>query len=188
MGEGRRYGIALGGLQPRCSKQSTQKHTASRRRESGEYLHKVNLFLSLSPHVCTPMHNQEHTTTRIRRFTHAQTQEHTHTCCVLSPFSRVRLCATRWTSASSRFFSPGDSPGKNTGVGCHALRQRIFLAQGSNLRLLHCRQILYRWATWEAHITPPTHTHTHMQTLRGIHTHTRTRTRISLVFPSKQNI
>ena len=31
----------------------------------------------------------------------------------------------------------GDSPGKNTGVGCHALFQGIFLTQGSNLRLLH---------------------------------------------------
>ena len=43
----------------------------------------------------------------------------------------------------------GDSPGKNTGVGCHALLQGIFLTQRWNsgpLRLLHCRQILYRWA------------------------------------------
>ena len=31
----------------------------------------------------------------------------------------------------------------NTGVGCHALLQGIFPTQGSNLRLLHCRQILY---------------------------------------------
>ena len=30
----------------------------------------------------------------------------------------------------------GDSPGKNTGVGCHALFQGIFLTQGSNLGLL----------------------------------------------------
>ena len=35
----------------------------------------------------------------------------------------------------------GDSPGKNTGVGCHALLQGIFLIQGSNPCLLHCRQI-----------------------------------------------
>ena len=28
----------------------------------------------------------------------------------------------------------GDSPGKNTGVGCHALLQAIFLTQGSNHR------------------------------------------------------
>ena len=31
----------------------------------------------------------------------------------------------------------GDSPGKNTGVGCHFLLQGIFLAQGSNPQLLH---------------------------------------------------
>ena len=36
----------------------------------------------------------------------------------------------------------GDSPGKNTGVGCHALLQGIFPAQGSNPGLQHCRQIL----------------------------------------------
>ena len=40
----------------------------------------------------------------------------------------------------------GDSPGENTGVGCHALLQGIFPTRESNLRLLsllHCRQILY---------------------------------------------
>ena len=37
----------------------------------------------------------------------------------------------------------GDSLGKNTGVGCHALLQRIFLTQGSNPGLPHCRWILY---------------------------------------------
>ena len=37
----------------------------------------------------------------------------------------------------------GDSPGKNTGIGCHALLQGIFPAQESNLGLRHCRQILY---------------------------------------------
>ena len=36
-----------------------------------------------------------------------------------------------------------DSPGKNTGVGCHALLQGIFPIQGSNPGLLHCRKILY---------------------------------------------
>ena len=36
-----------------------------------------------------------------------------------------------------------DSLGKITGVACHALLQRIFLTQGSNLGLLHCRQFLY---------------------------------------------
>ena len=37
----------------------------------------------------------------------------------------------------------GDSPGKNTGVGCHILLQGIFPTQGSNPGLPHCRQILY---------------------------------------------
>ena len=38
----------------------------------------------------------------------------------------------------------GDSLGKNTGVGCHALLQGIFPSQGSNPGLPHFRQILYR--------------------------------------------
>ena len=38
----------------------------------------------------------------------------------------------------------GDSSGKNTGVGCHALLQGIFSTQGSNPGLPHCRRILYR--------------------------------------------
>ena len=37
----------------------------------------------------------------------------------------------------------GDFPGKNTGVGCHALLQGIFPTQGLNPGLLHCRQNLY---------------------------------------------
>ena len=38
----------------------------------------------------------------------------------------------------------GDSPGKNTWVGCHALLQGIFPTQGSNAGLPHCGQILYQ--------------------------------------------
>ena len=37
----------------------------------------------------------------------------------------------------------GNSPGKTTGVGCHALLWGIIPTQGSNLGLLHCRWILY---------------------------------------------
>ena len=40
-------------------------------------------------------------------------------------------------------FVHGDSPGKNTGAGCHALLQGIFPTQGSNSGLPYCRQILY---------------------------------------------
>ena len=39
---------------------------------------------------------------------------------------------------------PGDSLGKNTRVGCHALLQGIFPAQGSNPGFLHCRWVLYQ--------------------------------------------
>ena len=45
----------------------------------------------------------------------------------------------------------GDSPGKNTGVGGHALLQGTFPTQGSKLGLLHCRQILYCLGHQEAH-------------------------------------
>ena len=43
----------------------------------------------------------------------------------------------------TRILCPQDSPGKNTGVGCHFLFQRIFPTKGLNLGLLHCRRILY---------------------------------------------
>ena len=42
-------------------------------------------------------------------------------------------------------------------MGCYFLFRRIFLIQRWNLRilcLLHCRRILYIWATWEAHMIP----------------------------------
>ena len=38
----------------------------------------------------------------------------------------------------------GDSPDKNTGLGCHGLLQGILPTHGSNPGLLHCRQILYQ--------------------------------------------
>ena len=37
----------------------------------------------------------------------------------------------------------GDSPGKDTGVGCDFLLQGIFQTQESNLGLLHSKQMLY---------------------------------------------
>ena len=46
----------------------------------------------------------------------------------------------------ARLLCPWDSPGKNTGVGCHVLLQGIFLTQGSNPHLLHLphsSQIIY---------------------------------------------
>ena len=59
--------------------------------------------------------------------------------------SRIQLFVALWTVArQAPLFM--DSPGKNTGVGCHALLQGIFPTQGSNLKLLwrlQCWQILY---------------------------------------------
>ena len=45
----------------------------------------------------------------------------------------------------------GDSPGKNTGVGCHALLQDIFPTQRSNLRPLY----LLHWQTGSSPWAPP---------------------------------
>ena len=42
-----------------------------------------------------------------------------------------------------RLLCPWDSPGKNSGVGCHFLLEEIFPIQGSTLGLLYCRWILY---------------------------------------------
>ena len=52
-------------------------------------------------------------------------------------------------------YDPPDSSvhgilGKNTGMGHHFPLQGIFGTQRSNPHLLHCRQILYHWAAWEA--------------------------------------
>ena len=44
----------------------------------------------------------------------------------------------------TRLLCPQDFPSKDTGVDWHFLLQGIFSTQGSNLGLLHCRQILYR--------------------------------------------
>ena len=62
--------------------------------------------------------------------------------CVLCHFSHIQLFTTL-RSVVHQAPLPRGFPGKNTGMGCHALLQRIFLTQGSNLGLLHCRQILY---------------------------------------------
>ena len=48
------------------------------------------------------------------------------------------------SSSSSRWYSPRDSPGQNTGVGTLSILHGIFTAQGSNPGLLHSRQILYQ--------------------------------------------
>ena len=58
-------------------------------------------------------------------------------CSVMSDSLQLHI----WQPA--RILCPWNYPGKNTAVGCHFLLQGIFLTQGSNPGLLHCRQILY---------------------------------------------
>ena len=69
--------------------------------------------------------------------------------CVLS---RLVMSDALWPRGlqPARLLCPWDSPGKNTGVGCHALLEGIVPTQGSNPGLLHWRRILYHWATREA--------------------------------------
>ena len=50
----------------------------------------------------------------------------------------------------ARLLCPWDSPGKNTGGGCHVLLQGIFPTQGLNSVSCTGRWILYHWATREA--------------------------------------
>ena len=68
---------------------------------------------------------------------------------MLGCFSHVRLCnpIDHGPPVSS---VPGILHARITEVGCPFLLQKIFPTQGSNLGLLHCRQILYHWATREA--------------------------------------
>ena len=58
----------------------------------------------------------------------------------------AQLCPTLCNPTDlqpTRLLCPWSSPGKNTGVGCHSLLQRLFPTQGLNPSLPHCRQVLY---------------------------------------------
>ena len=69
---------------------------------------------------------------------HTHTHTHTH-----AYTTYVRVCASVMSDSlqpygrqPARVLCPWDSPGKNTGVGFHALLQENFLTQGRNPRLL----------------------------------------------------
>ena len=63
--------------------------------------------------------------------------------CVCDTHSAIAHSATPRTGARQAPSVYGDSPGKNTGVGCHFLLHGIFPTQGSNPGLPHHRWILY---------------------------------------------
>ena len=80
----------------------------------------------------------------------------------------------------ARLLSSWDSPGKNTGAGCHALLQGIFPTQVSNSGLLHSGGFFTVWATRETlyalytstHTQTCAHTHTHMHVHACMYRHT----------------
>ena len=73
------------------------------------------------------------------------------------------LVATPWAASPPGGSVREDPPGKNTGVGCHALLQGIFPTQGSNPNLSLSPALAGRFftasTTWEAHlatwVSPP---------------------------------
>ena len=70
----------------------------------------------------------------------------------------LQSCLTLWSHGPepSRLLSLWDFPSKNTRVRCYALLQGIFSTQGLDThlwRLLHCRRILYCWATGKVPIS-----------------------------------
>ena len=71
----------------------------------------------------------------------------------------AQLCLTLWNHGlyAAKLLCPWNSSGKNTGVCCHALLQGIFLTQGLNLGLLHCRWSPYH-LSHQGHIRKDKHT------------------------------
>ena len=81
---------------------------------------------------------------------------HCHSCvCAKSLPSCPTLCGPMDCSPPG-FSVHGNSPGKNTGVGCPAHLQGIFLTEGLNLCLLCLRhwQVLYHWRQLGSPLVP----------------------------------
>ena len=83
------------------------------------------------------------------RHTHTYIQIYTHLFLYICEYVLCLIAQSCLTLCNPMDCSPpgssvhGDSPGSNTGVGCHALLQGIFPTQGSHQGLRYCRQILY---------------------------------------------
>ena len=97
-----------------------------------------------------------HTTTKIL---HATTKDPTCVCA-----KSLQSCQTPCDPVDCKpimLLCPGDSPGKNTRVGCHALLQGIFPTQGLNLYLFTSPALvdgfLTTSITWETPKAPTCH-------------------------------
>ena len=62
--------------------------------------------------------------------------------------SRFRFFGTTWTAAG--LAPPGESPGKNTGMGCHALPQGIFPSRDRTQVSRIAGGLFTSWTTPEA--------------------------------------
>ena len=78
------------------------------------------------------------------RATHEHASKHAKSLQSCLTLCNPMVCS--WPGSSV----PGDSPGKNAGVGCHALLQVIFPMQGSNLHLLY----LLHWQAGSLPLVP----------------------------------
>ena len=112
-------------------------------RASEEPLHQLLAFL------LPPLTDREEASSRARERTvfPCLFKTMTHLAEWLSEINhKVNMSVTQSSPTlcdSLDYSPPGSSPGKNGGVDFHSLLQGIFLTQGSNQGLLHCRQILY---------------------------------------------
>ena len=64
-----------------------------------------------------------------------RSQELTHSCWLLFSHSVLAALCDPMDCSPARLLHPWDSPGKNTGGGCHALLQGIFPTKGLNWHL-----------------------------------------------------
>ena len=70
--------------------------------------------------------------------------------CMLSPCGRVQLSATPWTVARQAPLSMGMLQARILGLVAMPFSGGVFTTQGSNLSLLHYRQILYHLSHQES--------------------------------------
>ena len=105
----------------------------------------LRIMIRLPASVCTGMVSHD------LRFQNAYTCAFVMYACVLSRFSLCPTLCDSMDCSPPRLPCPRDSPGKNTGVGCHAFLQGIFLTQGWNPHLL----CLLHWHVGSLPLVPP---------------------------------
>ena len=107
----------------------------------------IELFIGYDTFYLDPHYNQQH----LILFSAAMLIKcfFVSFCWLSSPCACMPRCSFVYDFGlqPAMLLCPRNFPGKNTRVDCHALLQGIFPIQRLNaflLRLLHCRQILYR--------------------------------------------